>query len=183
MHPKLKRCLMLLLDKAKLRSSIGTKSWVKAQLFGPDGELKQTELTLNLVTDNGDKYCADQLFLSPALAAMDSMKLGTATTAAAKSGAGSFIPTGSYISGSAHACDETSPKEGDTNDEINYIHTWAAGEATNTTINEVAIVDNTTDAGEADATHTMARAVFAANIDKQAADTLKVTWGVTFLGA
>jgi hypothetical protein len=44
-------------------------------------------------------------------------------------------------------------------------------------------VDNTTDAGEADATHTFAISVFDGAINKGASDTLAVTWNVTFLGA
>jgi len=175
------KVLEFLAKMGGIRESVGTKSWVHAELRGPDGELKQEEWVHNLVTDNGDKYCAELLYSAPT--AMNDMKLGTANTAAAKSGAGSFIPAGSYITGSAHATDDSSPKVGDTPDEVNFIHTWAAGEATDATINEVAIVDNTTDAGEADATTTLARAVFSSNIEKQAADTLKVTWGITFLGA
>jgi len=160
---------------------VGIRGHVVAELFGSDGKLKQREEMHNLVTDNGDKYCAYGCHAP--MTDMDDMKLGTADTAAAKSGAGSYIAVGDYITGSAHACDDDSPKEGAAADIVQYIHTWAAGEATNATINRVAIVDNTTDAGEADATHTMATAVFPATIPKGADDTLKVTWNVTFLGA
>jgi hypothetical protein len=44
-------------------------------------------------------------------------------------------------------------------------------------------VDNTTDAGEADASKTAAMTVFAADIPKGASDTLAITWNITFLGA
>ena len=163
------------------KDKTGIRGLVIAELFGPNGRLKQREVTHNLVTTNGDKYCAYACHAP--MTDMDDMKLGTATTAASKAGAGSFIAVADYITGSAHACDDSSPKEGASASIAQFIHTWAAGEATNATINRVAIVDNTTDAGEADATHTLATAVFAANIPKGASDTLKVTWDITFLGA
>jgi len=59
----------------------------------------------------------------------------------------------------------------------------AAGQGTNSNINRVAIVNNTTDAGEADATGTYSISVFGAAIDKGASDVLTVTWDVTHLGA
>jgi hypothetical protein len=152
------------------------------ELRGPDGRIKARGVTHNLVTGNGDQYCAKKLYSAPTL--MTAMKLGTATTAPAKTGAGSFVAVADYVSGSAHACDESSPKAGGTNDIVTFIHTWAAGEATNSTINRVAIVDNTTDAGEADATHTLSAALMnPAPVAKGAADTLKITWNITFLGA
>ncbi len=164
----------------KIRDASGTVGRVHVVLRGPDGRIKYEETIHNLVSDQGDKHCAYLFHSAPT--AMDDMKLGSASTAASKSGAGSFVATGDYISGSAHACDTASPKEGDTADEVNFIHTWAAGEATGT-IRRCGIVDNTTDAGEADATHTLTMVVFSGDIVKGAADTLKVTWGITFLGS
>jgi hypothetical protein len=111
------------------------------------------------------------------------MKLGTATTEAAKSGAGSYIAAGDYVSGSAKALDDSTPKQGASANIAQFRRLWAAGEGTNADINRVAIVDNTTDAGEADATHTFAISVFDGAINKGASDTLAVTWNVTFLGA
>jgi len=156
---------------------------VEYELRGPDGRIKTRGVTHNLVTANGDQYCAKKLYSSPTL--MTAMKLGTETDVAAKTGTGSYVKTGAaYVTGSAHACDESSPKAGGTNDIVTFIHTWAAGEATNSTINNVTIVDNTTDAGEADATHTLAYALLNPKpVAKGAADTLKITWNITFLGA
>ncbi len=166
---------------ARIKQSMGIRGEVTIELFGPDGKLKSRDVTHNLVTANGDKYCAIKQYGAPT--AMSAMKLGTATTAATKTGAGSYLAVADYISGSAHACDESSPKAGVSDDKVQYIHTWAAGEATNATINRVGIVDNTTDAGEAGETHTLAMAVCPTTRNKAAADTFKVTWVLTFLGA
>ena len=166
----------------KVRGRIRIRGRMAYELRGPDGRIKARGVTHNLVTANGDQYCAKKLYSAPT--AMANMKLGTAETAPDKSGVGSFIAVGDYIAGSAHACDEASPKAGGTNDIVTFIHTWAAGEATNATINRVAIVDNVTNAGEADATHTLATALLNPRpVNKGASDTLKVTWNITFLGA
>lgn len=154
---------------------------VIAELRGPDGELRQRQVTNNLVTDQGDKFAAAAMYT--AAYGTWGMKLGTANTAASKSGAGSFVAAGDYVAGSAKGLDDATPKAGATNDICQFRRLWAAGEGTSATINRVGITDNTTNAGEADATHTYTMAVFAATIPKGAADTLTVTWNVTYLGA
>lgn len=160
---------------------MGLRGVVIAEVRGPDGKLKQREVTHNLVTDQGDDFAKSAIYTGAYTTW--GMKLGTAETAAAKNGAGSFIATGDYISGSAQALDDSTPKEGASGNICQFRNQWAAGEATNATINRVAIVDNTSDAGEADATHTFAIAKFASTIDKGASDTLTVTWNVTVLGS
>lgn len=164
-----------------MKSKVTLKGHVIAELCGPDGKLKQRLEQHNIVTTNGDALAAAALY-SAAVSGWG-MKLGTATTEAAKSGAGSFIATGDYISGSAKALDNSTPKQGSSAGIVQFRRLWAAGEGTSNTINRVAIVDNTTDAGEADASHTFAISVFADQIAKAAGDTLTVTWNVTFLGA
>ena len=163
------------------KSTVAIKGWVIAELRGPDGELKMRQETHNLVTEQGDFFMAQALFT--AAYGTWGMKLGTATTAASKDGAGSFIAAGDYVAGSAQALDDSTPKAGATADIVQFRRLWAAGEGTSNTINRVGITDNTTGAGEADATHTFATAVFAAQIAKAAGDTLTVTWNVTMLGA
>jgi len=160
---------------------MGIQGRVVAELFGPDGELKQREITHNILTDVGDNYIASRIYSAAALWTYR-MKTGSASTAAAKNGAGSYVAAADYNSGSAHAMDSTYPKVGTGNNISQFKVTWAAGENTNA-IRRVGIVDNATDAGEADATHTAATAVFAADIPKGAGDTLAVTWTWTFLGA
>jgi len=163
------------------KSRVVMRGKVTAEVHGPDGKLKQREVVHNLVTDQGDKFAAEAIYT--AAYSTWGMKLGTASTEASKSGAGSYIATGDYVSGSAKALDDSTPKAGATDDITQFRRLWAAGEGTSNTINRVAIVDNTSDAGEADASHTFAIAVFAAQIAKGAADTLTVTWNVTYLGA
>jgi len=154
---------------------------VIAEVHRADGSLKQRLVTRNIVTDQGDFFAAGAIYAAAYTAW--GMKLGTATTTAAKNGAGSFIASGDYVTGSAQALDDSTPKAGATNDICQFRNQWAAGEATSSNLNRVAIVDNTSDAGEADATHTYAISVFSAAIDKGASDTLTVTWNVTYLGA
>ena len=167
-----------------LKSKVGIRGEVVAELRGPDGKLKQRIVTHNLVTDEGDTYFAEMARTGApiSMGAADNMKCGSTDVAAAKNGAGSFIAVGTppYIAGSAHAHDGW--VVGATADSIKAIHTWAAGEAT-ATHRVVSIVDNVVNAGEADATNTIAYANYGADVVKLAADTLEVTWTITFLGA
>ena len=162
-------------------SKVVLRGEVIAELRGPDGKLKQRLVQHNLVTDEGDAKAAEAMFT--AAYSTWGMKLGTANTAASKSGAGSYIAVADYVSGSAQALDDSTPKAGATDDIVQFRRLWAAGEGTDNTINRVSICANTTDAGEGDATGTYAIAVFAAQIAKAAGDTLTVTWNVTYLGA
>jgi len=164
----------------KIDARVRIVGHIVAELFGPDGKLKQREEIHNLVSDVGDNYLASLAYGTAGWTYR--MKSGSASTAATKSGAGSFVAVADYNAGSAHAMDATYPKVGASANIAQYKVTWAAGENTNT-IRRVGIVDNATNAGEADATHTMAMGVFAADIPKGALDTLAVTWTVTLLGA
>ena len=168
-------------DPSAFQGKMGMCGRVTAILRGPDGKIRQQQVTHNLVTDVGDDFAAAGMYTGAYTGW--GMKLGIASTAASKNGAGSFIAAGDYVSGSAQALDDSTPKAGATNDITQFRRLWAAGEGTNATINRVAIVDNTTGAGEADATGTYSIAVFAAQIAKGADDTLTVTWDVTYLGA
>jgi len=164
-----------------LQAKMGMRGVVEAVVRDKHGKVKQRLVTHNIVTDQGDKFAAKAIYT--AAYSTWGMKLGTATTAASKSGAGSYIATGDYISGSAQPLDDSTPKAGATDDICQFRNQWAAAEATSATINRVAITDNTSDAGEADATHTFAISVFGSTINKGADDTLTVTWNVTFLGS
>ena len=164
-----------------LKDKMCLRGVVIAELRDKNGELKQREVTHNLVTDQGDDFAKSAIYT--AAYSGWGMKLGTATTTATKSGAGSFVAAGDYVSGSAQALDDSTPKEGSSANICQFRNQWAAGEATNSNINRVAIVNNTTDAGEGDATGTFAIAVFSGAINKGASDTLTVTWNVTYLGA
>jgi len=162
-------------------AKIRLRGEVIAVLRGSDGKIKSKQVFHNLVTTQGNTFAAAALWT--AAYATWGMKLGTASTEASPTGAGSFIAVGDYVSGSAQALDDSTPKVGAGATIAQFRRLWAAGEGTSDTINRVAIVDNTTDAGEADATHTYSIAVFSAQIAKAAGDTLTVTWNVTYLGA
>ncbi len=161
-------------------SKMALRGVVTAVLRGPDGKIKQKQVTNNLITDQGDDFAKSAIY-SGAYSGWG-MKLGTASTAASKSGAGSFVAVGDYVSGSNKALDDSTPKELSAK-VCQFRRLYAAGEGTSNTINRVSIVDNTTGGGEGDATGTFAIAVFAAQIAKGANDTLTITWNCTFTGA
>lgn len=164
-----------------LKDKMGLRGIVIAEVRDKDGKLKQREVTHNIVTDQGDDFAKSAIYT--AAYTVWGMKLGTATTVASKSGAGSFIATADYVSGSAKALDDSTPKQGASSIICQFRRLWAAGEGTDSNINRVAITGNTSDAGEANADDTYAIAVFASSINKGASDTLTVTWNVTYLGA
>ena len=164
-----------------LKDKLGMRGQVIAEVRDKDGVVKQRSVTHNLVTDQGDKFAGAAIYT--AAYSPWGMKLGTAATEASKNGAGSFIAAGDFVAGSAKALDDSTPKEGASGNIVQFRRLWAAAEGTSDTINRVAIVDNTSAAGEADATHTFAISVFDAQIAKGALDTLTVTWNVTYTGA
>lgn len=152
------------------------------------GRLKLLQPFANLITTVGDQYYAKMGIVgvspstpaAPTLAAR--MKLGTGTTAAAKSGAGAVLVT--WLNTSAF--DATFPSAAavagtDTGWNATYKTTWAAGTATNTAITEATISTDTTGAVGL-AADTLSRVVFAA-VNKGAADSLAITWSHKFLGA
>lgn len=132
------------------------------QLFGPDGRLKQEQIINNLVVTAGKNHIADRLSSSPGGGAMSHMAIGTGSTAA---GAGDTAL-------GAETDRNALTSFTDATNVVTYVGDWAAGDGTNAALREAGIFN-------AGAAGTMlARAVYA-NIDKQAADTLKITWTVT----
>lgn len=111
------------------------------------------------------------------------MKLGTGSTAVAKTGAGAALVT--YLSGSDQAFDATYPQSSlSTGRVITYKVTYAAGTATTASaITEIVIyLDFTADATSS-AANTISRALLAGIGSKGASDTLTATWTHTLLGA
>jgi hypothetical protein len=153
-------------------------------------QLLEIEPFANLITTPGDQYYAQRSAAAVAPAApadatkVTGMKLGTGTTAVAKSSAGGALVT--YLTASNLAFDATFPTTsavgGDAGWNINYKTTWAAGVATNSAITEAVIVnDSGTNATSTNA-NTIARIVFAAK-NKTVDDSLAITWSHKFLGA
>lgn len=157
---------------------------VHAVLTGPDGVIKHDEWGENLVTDYGDDMIATRIF-DDTVDIVTGMKLGTGATAAAKAGAGGDIVT--YISGSQEALDATatdSDKGAGLGHRAEFVCTWIAGDVTNAAIAEVVLTNQTALADNAGAIgDKVARYVFGATIDKQAGDSLAVTWQIDVLGA
>ena len=158
---------------------------VEVKLIGPDGKIKYEETGNNLVTDYGDDMLATRTILD-AIEIVTGMKLATAVTAASKAGAGSYQATG-YLTGSQEALDTTATeatKGAGLGWRTTYVCTWIAGDITDSAIGSVVLTNETplTDVASA-LGDTVARYVFAATIDKQAGDSLEVTWNIDFLGA
>lgn len=174
----------------KVQEEFGIVGWGVLLLRDGDGKIKDIEPFANRITTFGDEYYARRGMAGigtpnaaqPTLA--NGMKLGTGTTAAAKSGAGAALVT--YETGSNNLFDTTHPtlvdETGDTGFSIVYKNTWAAGDVTETALTEAVIVnDAQTDATSA-AGNTISRVVFAAK-NKTVDDTLAITWSHTFNGA
>lgn len=145
----------------------------------------------NLITTPGDQYYAQKAIvgISPAApsapTAVNGMKLGTGTTAAAKSGAGGALIT--YKTASNVAFDASFPVAAavagtDTGWTASYKTTWAAGVATDTALTEAVIVNDQASNATSTAANTIARIVFSA-VNKGASDSLAITWAHKFLGA
>jgi len=139
----------------------------------------------NLVTDAGDEHITGRIIEGNSENIVTGMKLGTGATAAGKNTAGHEM--GTYISGSQEALDAapTDATKGAGNGwRATFICTWIAGDVTNGAIaevcltNQTALADNTSAAAD-----TIARFVFGATIDKQAGDSLEVTWQIDVLGS
>lgn len=173
-----------------MESTLQTTGILVVQLFGPDGELKDEQVVHNLITTAGDEYYAKKgiVGISPANpsapTAASGMKLGTGSTAAAKSGAGGALVT--YISGSNNPFDASFPAAaavgGDAGWNMNYKTTWAAGDVTNAAIVEVVIVNDAATDATSTAANTYSRAVIS-SVNKTASDSLAVTWSHKALGA
>jgi hypothetical protein len=155
-----------------------------AVVRGPDGAIRQRVEFHNLITTKGDEYQAKKIItgISPASAsaptAASGMKLGTGTTAAAKSGAGAALVT--YESGSNQAFDATYPQAAavtgtDTGWGVVMRCTWGPGDVTETALTEAVIVNDAATNATSTAANTYARATFDA-INKAAGDTLEVLW-------
>jgi hypothetical protein len=164
---------------------------VEIELFDKYGNLKQHQIVDNLITTPGDQYYAQKgiVGISPASpsapTAVNGMKLGTGTTAAAKSGAGGALVT--YLTTSNVVFDATFPSAAavagtDTGWNATYKTTWGAGVATNAAITEAVIVNDQATNATTTAANTIARVVFTA-VNKGASDTLAITWNHKFLGA
>jgi hypothetical protein len=150
-----------------------------------DGNLIERFEGHNLVTQVGDQLYAERgagIASPPALPT--GMKLGTGSTAVAKTGAGAALVT--YLSGSDFAFDATYPQSSlnGSSRRITYKRTYAAGQATTASaITEAVIVNDTIADATSTAANTIARVLISGISSKAATDTLTITWNHDLLGA
>ena len=155
---------MLEVKDQKLHSNMGIKGLCHIELRGPNGVLKEERIIHNTVTELMDAHVADQMS-DQGEAAIGYMAVGTG------SGQGA-ADTGLDATLDRNALDSTTQGAGAADNDVVYVCTWAAGDGTGA-ITEAGIMRADDDAS------LMAYADFAA-INKAAADTLKITWTVTF---
>lgn len=166
-----------------MKNTTSLKGFVTVDLWRPINgqlELVDSEHIENLITQVGDQYYGERAAGLGSLGIATCMKLGTGVTAPAKTGAGAGLVTYITASNSAFSPSVASSLNGASR-RITYATTWAAGTATNAAITEsvIAITNTNTTSAAADC---IARVVFAAK-DKQALDTLTITWHHDLLGA
>jgi hypothetical protein len=159
-------------------------------LHDENGDLKDAGFFTNLITDVGDEYYAERAagIASPPNQ-VTGMKLGTGTTAVAKTGAGAAIVTYTTSATCSKAIDATYPQSSQpsgagTARRITWRTTYDAGESTVNNLAEVVISNQTALADTAGtAADTIARALLSPTISKGASDTLTITWHHNLLGA
>lgn len=161
-----------------LDNLLGLRGWVEVDLYDEYGKLKLHLVTPNLITQVGDEYYGERAagIASPP-DQVTGMRLGTGTTAVAKTGAGAAIVT--YVSGSNKAIDGSFPTSAlsGSSRRIQWKTTWIAGEGTADDIAEVVISNEnplTNVAGTA--ANTISRALLSPTVNKAAGDSLVVTW-------
>lgn len=154
---------------------------VEWELRGPNGEIKSAGKVRNLITSVGDQYYAGRAALSTGLPAqVTGMKLGTGSTAPAKSGAGAALAT--YLTDSHQAIDGSYPTAAA--GVVTHRVTYAAGKATTASpITEVVLVTDALANATSSAANTIARALLSGIGSKGAGDSLQITWTHTLLGA
>jgi hypothetical protein len=77
------------MERQAAKTTLKMRGEVIAELRDKHGNLKQRSVTHNIVTSQGDKFAAAAMYTAAYTGW--GMKLGTATTAASKSGAGSYM--------------------------------------------------------------------------------------------
>lgn len=171
------------------RDIAGLVGYGSVLLLDGDMKVKEIEPFLNKITTAGDEFLARRAvagigtpnIAQPTLA--NGMKLGTGTTAVAKSGAGAALVT--YESGSNNLFDTTHPAltdlTGDTGWDAVWKTSWLAGDVIEAALTEAVIVNDAAADATSSAANTYARIVFAAK-NKTADDTLAITWAWTFNG-
>lgn len=170
---------------------VGIHGWGVAQLWTPSIHhserlvLAQEVDFENLVTTIGDQYYGERAagIVSPP-GQVTGMRLGTGSTAVAKTGAGAAIVTYTTASQVAIAGGFPTSSIPGSARRIQWQSLWGAGVATASGLNEVVITNETPITNVAGtAANTISRALLSPVVNKGASDTLTVTWNHDILGA
>lgn len=161
------------------RDTIGLRGYVTAELRGPDGELRGYCTTRNLITQVGDEYYGNRASgAGTQPAQVTGMKLGTGSTAPAKTGAGASLGA-SYLTDSDQAIEAGFPTSSLNVGarRISWRAIWAAGKATTgSPITECVIVNDVLADATTPEANTIARALLTGIGSKGVDDTLTVNW-------
>lgn len=168
-----------------LGSLVLMQGFVLAQMFDERMKLKAEVEVHNLITAYGDAMYAHRgSGITSPPASPTGMRIGTGSTAVAKTGAGAAIVT--KVTAGNKTFDSGFPSIGAAPlAVVTYKTTYAPGEGTTASpVTEAVIVNDTiaTDTATA-AANTIARALIAGVGSKGALDTLVLTWTHTLLGA
>ena len=166
-----------------------TTGEVVVTLTGPDGKVKARRVARNLITDAGDQYHAKRIAVgvlpsTPAdVTKVTGMKVGSSTTAAAKSGAGAALVT--YVTTGNKVFDAGFPTTENLGAGLGwtttYQCTFGAGVGTGTLAEIVLVTDAESNATSV-AADTIARVTFT-SVVKAAGDSLTIGWAHKQLGS
>lgn len=148
----------------EFRSKLGMKGHCHIELRGPDGKLKETRDIINTITNLMDEQVADQMS-DQGNAAIGYMAVGTGNGQGA-------TDVGLAVSLDRNALTSTTQQAGVDDNDVVYVGTWVAGDGTGA-ITEAGILRGD------DNTSMMTYADFAV-VNKLAADSMVITWTVTF---
>jgi len=190
----LARELVKRMKVAGLSSTAYITGTIIAEVFGPDGKLKQRSVSHNIVVDQGDASVADLLANTPLQTKFDGtngfIEVGTGWTGVSPK-TNTKVNTQATAGGGGNApplvMDGTYPKlkaawaaiPSADSKTIVYKVTFTAGLLNATGINEAAIVNSVTHA----AGHCMAYGQITPSVNVGILDTLAVTWEIKYLGA
>lgn len=165
---------------------VDLRGWGWADLVDEHGTVVVRSWFDNKITELGDRMYGELgAGITGGPTAPTGMQLGTGSTAASKNGAGAAI--GTYIVGSAIGFVSTWPQSTLVSGSrvIQYKCSWAPGVATNSTINEVVLINQSTGTNSAaPAANTVARALFVDRpMNKTSGLSLVVVWQHVLLGA
>ena len=150
--------------KPSFHDKVGIKGEMHLELFDENGKLKDERFVMNTVTELCDAHVADQMSDSTD-AAIGFMAVGTGTGQTSAS-------TGLATSLDRNALTSTTQGAGGADNDVVYVGDWAAGDGTGA-ITEAGIL-------QADNNTTLMAVSSFSVINKGAADTLKLTWTLSF---